>query len=146
METPNTPEQVRVDDYDSEPVAYCANCLSLKIKHEDALGIDFCKDCGGTDILESPFEVWEQKYERKYGHKFTVKSNDIKKSPIFQLPLSKLMRKVADCPKWKTIIESVYGHFPKGLSKADSIVVFFDKLVKDNKMDALRTLLYKMKI
>ena len=28
----------------------------------------------------------------------------------------------------------------------DSIVIFFDKLVKDNKLDNLRTLLYKMKI
>jgi hypothetical protein len=55
------------------------------------------------------------------------------------------MHKVSDSPKWEYIIKEIYGHLPKGMSKADSIVVFFDRLVKDNKLDALRTLLYKMK-
>lgn len=135
-----------MNDYDSEPVHYCATCLSLKIKHDDDLDIDFCCECGNTEMIESPFEVWEKKFEKKYGHKYAVKSEDPRKSPIFQLPLSKLMHKVSDHPKWESIIKSIYGYFPKGLSKADSIVVFFDKLVKDNKLDALRTLLYKMKI
>lgn len=139
-------EHDKLNDYDSEPVLYCASCLSLKIKHEDQLDIDFCDDCGNTDLIESSLEDWEKKYEKKYGRKYTVKSEDPRKSPIFQLPLSKLMHKVSDCPKWETIISNIYGYFPKGLSKADSIVVFFDKLVKDNKLDALRTLLYKMKL
>ena len=65
---------------------------------------------------------------------------------MFNLSLSKLMAKVADCPKWEYIIKQVYNHFPKGVSKADSIVMFFDRLIRDNKLDSLRLLLYKMKI
>lgn len=137
-------EQERLNDYDSEPVVYCANCLSLKIKHNDDLDMDYC-DCGCTDIKECLPEEWEVLYEKKYSHKYLEKS-DIRKSPIFQLSFSKLMHKVSDSPKWEFIIKEIYGYIPKGLSKADCIVVFFDKLVKDNKLDALRTLLYKMKI
>ena len=136
----------RINDYDSEPVAYCSKCYYLKIKHDDYIDQDCCMECGCTDIIESPVEVWEQKYEKKYGRKFTEKTGDIRKSPIFKLPLSKLMNKVADSPKWEWIIRQVYNCFPKGLSKADSVVLFFDKMVKDNKLDALRTLLYNMKI
>jgi len=138
-------EQVTSNDYDSEPVMYCANCLSLKIMHNDAIDMDYC-DCGCTDIRECLPEEWEKKYEKKYGHKYVSQSKDIKRSPIFQLSFSALMKKVSDCPDWENIIRKIYGAIPKGLSKADSIVVFFDKLIKDNKLDALRALLYKMKI
>lgn len=138
------PEQESLNNYDSEPVVYCANCLSLKIKHNDDLDMDYC-DCGCTDIKECLPEQWEALYEKKYGHRYLEKS-DMRKSPIFQLSFSKLMHKVSDSPKWEFIIKEIYGHLPKGLSKADSIVVFFDKLVKDNKLDALRTLLYRMKL
>lgn len=137
-------EQDKLNDYDSEPVVYCSNCLSLKIKHNDALDMDYC-DCGCTDIKECMPEEWEKLYEKKYGKKYLEKS-DFRKSPIFQMPLSKLMRKVSDSPKWSFIIKEIYGFLPKGLSKADSIIVFFDKLIKDNKLDTLRTLLYRMKL
>ena len=139
-------EQDRLNDYDSEPVCYCANCLSLNVKYEEAIDSDCCGKCGCTDIREALPQEWEKLYEKKYGKKFVEKSNDIRKSPIFQLSFSRLMAKVSDSPKWESIIKGIYGHLPKGCSKADSIVIFFDKLIKDNKLDALRTLLYKMKI
>ena len=140
------PEQDRNNDYDSEPVVYCAKCLSLKIEHEDTLDIDCCGNCGSTDVIESSFNVWERRYEAKYGKKFAVKNDNPRNSPIFKLSLTKLMAKVSDCPIWESIIKDVYGHFPKGISKADSIVMFFDRLIRDNKLDSLRLLLYKMKI
>ena len=140
------PEHDRNNDYDSEPVVYCAKCLSLKIEHEDTLDIDCCGNCGSTDVIESSFNVWERRYEAKYGKKFAVKNDNPRNSPIFKLSLTKLMAKVSDCPKWESIIKDVYGHFPKGISKADSIVMFFDRLIRDNKLDSLRLLLYKMKI
>lgn len=139
-------EQDQLQDYDSEPVYYCATCLSLKIKHEEAIDSDCCGDCGSTNVVESTFEEWEKKYEKKYGRKYTEKSNDIRKSPVFKMSFSQLMKKVSDSSKWESIIQSIYGCLPKGLSKSDSIVLFFDKLIKDNKLDSLRALLYKMKI
>lgn len=134
------------DDYDSEPVRYCTKCYSLRIKYEESVDSDYCLDCGCSDTKETSIEEWEKLYEKKYGHKYTEKSNDPKKSPIFKLPLNKLMSKVANCIKWESIIRSIFSRFPRGLSKADSIVLFFDMLVKHNKLDDLRTLLYKMKI
>jgi hypothetical protein len=139
-------DQDRLNDYDSESVVYCARCYSLKIRHDEDIDSDYCMECGCTDMVESSIEEWEKKYEKRYGHKFAEKSNDLRKSPIFKMPLSKLMRKVSDSPKWETIIMNIFGAIPKGLSKADSIVVFFDKLERERKMDKLRELLYKMKI
>jgi len=131
-------EQEKLKDYDSEPIAFCAKCYSLKIKHEDSLDIDYCGECGCSEIKEAPVHVWENLYEQKYGKKYVVKGNDPKKNPIFKLPLGKLMQKFADLKQWKDITLSLYPRFPGGFGKADSIVLLFDKLVKDNKLDALR--------
>ena len=139
-------ELFKLDDYDSEPVVYCSKCLSLNIKHEDIIDSDCCMDCGCTDMEVATIDVWEKKWEKKHGHKLTEKNNDPRNSPVFKMSLSKLMHKVADSPKCEAIINAIYKHFPHGLSKAESVVVFFDLLVKDNKLDSLRNLLYKMKI
>lgn len=131
------------NDYDSEPVRYCARCYSLKVKYEEALDSECCGECGSTDILEASVEEWEHKYERRYGHKFTVREDDPKKTFIFKLSLKELMHKVADSPKWKEIIKGIYPHFPGGYGKADSIVLFFDTLVKQNRLGELKLFLFK---
>lgn len=132
--------------YDDEPVLYCANCLSLNIKHEDAVEVDYCADCGCCDITETSIELWEKRYALKYGHKYVEATSDPKKSHIFKLPIDKLMEKVFNSSKWEFIIRSIFSKFPKGLSKTDSILVFFDKLSKTNKIDDLRMLLFKMNL
>ena len=139
-------ELFKLDDYDSEPVVYCSKCLSLNIKHEDIIDSDCCMDCGCTDMEVATIDVWENKWEKKYGHKFAVKSDDPRKSPVFKMSIGKLIAKVSDYPKWESIVKEIYGFIPKGFSKADVIVMFFDKLIKDNKLDSLRMLLYKKKI
>ena len=136
----------RVIDYEDEPVKYCPRCLSLKIKYEEIRDTEYCGDCGCTDIEEAPIDVWERKYKAKYGHSFVEKGNDPKKSPIFQMTRIELRKKVYDSPKWKNIIEAMYPSFPGGLSKIDSILLFFDKLIRENKLDDLKLLLIKMKI
>ena len=137
----------QVTSTSSDPVYYCTTCLSLSIMHDEYTDSDYCKDCGSTNIGGPiDFEIWETLYEKKYGKKYVEKTGDIRKSPIFKLPLNKLMNKVADSPKCDFIIHQIYSHFPKGFSRADSVVMFFDRLVKDNLLDKLRTLLYNMKI
>lgn len=126
------------NEYDSEPVVYCANCYSLKIKYEDTIGEDYCGNCGCFDTRTATIEEWEKLYEKKYGQKFTEKTNDPKKSPIFKLSISKLKQKVFESPKWKNIILDLYPLFPQNLGKADSMVLLFDKLIKDNRLDDLR--------
>lgn len=142
----NSPEQVSVDNEGLEPVVFCPKCYSLKIVHEENLDVDCCMDCGCTETQEAPFEVWEHLYEKRYGKKFAVKNTDFRKSPICLLPLNKLMEKVSHNTQWKTIITTIYSNFPKHLDKANAVILFFDKLVKDNRLDALRELLYKMKL
>lgn len=57
--------------YNSEPVFYCKNCLSLKVRDipnvEDS---DYCDECGSTDIEKNSIEEWEKLYENRYGHKY----------------------------------------------------------------------------
>ena len=125
-------------NYDDEPIVFCSRCYSLKIKYEEAIDSDCCMDCGCSDILETSIDNWERLYEKRYGHKYVVKNNNPKDSMIFKLSLNELKEKVYKNPSWKEIIHCIYPHFPGGLGKADSIILFFDKLIKDNKIDALR--------
>lgn len=136
--------QERLNDYDSEPVSYCTRCYSLKIKYEEAIDSECCGDCGCTNIATASIEEWERKYQQRYGKKFAEKSNDPRTSPIFKLSLNKLKNKVWESPIWRKIITSLYPKFPGGLSKADSLILFFDSLIKENKLNDLKMLLYKL--
>ena len=141
------PDAKEYNDYDSEPVRYCARCYSLKIKCDDTMDsecCEYCDDCGCSDVNEAPFEVWEQKYEKRYGHKFAVKNEDPKKSFIYNLTTEELKTKIYKSEKWKYIIRSLYPKFPEGLSKADSIILFFSTILKDNKLNDLKLLLLKL--
>ena len=131
-------QQDKINDYDLEPIAYCAKCFSPKIKHESSLDMDYCEDCGCCEIKEASVYEWEKLYERKYNHKYVVKGTDPKKNPVFKLTRSELMDRLYNLPQWKDVIKSLYPRFPGGYGKADSIVLLFDKLVKDNKLDNLR--------
>jgi len=133
-------------EYDSEPVKYCSKCYSLKIKYEDAIDAEWCADCGSSDILEAPVEEWEEKYKQRYGHKFVTKNEDPKKSLIFKMSFKELKYKVSDSPSWRKIIHAIYPRFPGGLGRVDSILLFFDKIVNDGKVDDLRMLLLKWRI
>ena len=139
-------EQIVNNDYDAEPVRYCAKCFSLKICYKEVLDSDCCMDCGSLDIRESSIDTWEALYVRRYGKKYLEKGTDPKKSPIFSLPINKLKDKVANAASWKTIIETIYHKIPKGFTKGDALIWFFDKLTQDNKFEALRLLLVKMKL
>lgn len=131
----------KIDDYNSEPVTFCSKCYSLKVKYEDSLGLDYCLDCGCSDVTTSSIEEWERLYESKYGKKFVTKSQDPKTTYIFNLSLGKLKKMVYESDEWKDIIHALYPRFPQGLSRIDSVLLLFDKLIKDNKMDNLRSLL-----
>lgn len=135
--------QEKLNDYDSEPVVYCAKCYSLKIKYEEAIDADCCMDCGCSDMRTAPITEWERLYEQRYGRKYVEKTKDPRKSPIFNMPVNKLKMKVFNDPEWRSIIRTLYPKFPGGLGKSDSVILLFDKLLKDNRIDALRMLLLK---
>jgi hypothetical protein len=137
------PKSNKHKEYDSEPVAYCARCFSLKIRYEPSIDSDCCMKCGCTDILTTNIDVWESLYEKRYGKKFLDKESDIKKSPIFYMSMQKLKVLFFNNPHCEDIIRRMYPRFPRGLSKADSIILFFDKIVKDNKLNEFKILLIK---
>ena len=139
-------EQENLNNYDDEPVAYCAGCYSLKIKYEDAIDSDCCMECGCTDIREAPFEAWEKMYEQRYGHKYAEKSNDPRKSYIFNLSIKELKQKMYDSDNWKSVVKSMYPRFPDGYSKIDTILIFLDQIIKDNKLDDFKILLTKIQL
>lgn len=129
------------EDYDLEPVKYCAKCYSLKIKYEEAIDSECCMECGCSDTLSTSIEEWEKLYENRYGTKYVTKSNNPKNTPLFQMPVNKLKLKLYDCPQWKEIIKKLYPEFPRGIGKVDSIILLFDKIFRDNRLDDLRMLL-----
>lgn len=133
--------QEKLEDYDSEPVVYCPRCYSLKIKYVEAIGSDCCMDCGCTDSIETSIGEWEKLYEKRYGRKFIQGKKNLKGHPIFKTSISKLKTMVLNNPSYKNIIRTLYPKFPSGLGRTDAVLMLFDKLSKDNRMDELRTLL-----
>lgn len=62
------------DEYNKEPVYYCAKCLSLRIRDIPYMTeSEYCDECGSTNIEQTLIHEWEQMYEKKYGHKFLNK-------------------------------------------------------------------------
>lgn len=57
-----------VNEFDSEPVYYCKDCLSLRVVSD--AGIDYCDVCGSTSIGECSIEEWEVLYSERYNKKF----------------------------------------------------------------------------
>lgn len=60
---------VNNEEYDNIPVYYCKRCLSLLIRGVDDL--EYCGECGCTDIDCVPIEEWENIYYKRYGKYFT---------------------------------------------------------------------------
>lgn len=62
------------DDYNDEPVFYCKHCLSLLIINDSQLpGLEYCKDCGSTNIESTHVLKWEEMYKQRYGFKLLDK-------------------------------------------------------------------------
>lgn len=59
---------------DNELVVYCPHCLSLAIRviDRDDTTLDYCDECGNTNIDTIDFSTWEKMYEEKYGHKYLI--------------------------------------------------------------------------
>lgn len=130
------------ENYNIEPVRYCSECYSLAIKYEDSLDTEVCSHCGCTKISETSIEEWEALYEKRYGHKFVEKNRDPRQSIWFKASIEKLKRKLYRNSKLRDIINGIYPNFPKGLSRTDSILLFFNQLIKDNRIEELRYWLY----
>lgn len=128
-------------DYNSEPVSFCSKCYSLNIQYVEDIDADCCMECGCSDISTDSIERWEALYKNRYGHSYVERNADAESSFIFSLPLSKIKNIVFDSPFWKYIIRKIYPRFPLYLGRVDSLIVFFDKIVKDNKLKELKYLL-----
>lgn len=58
-------------DYNSIPVYYCTQCLSLRIMETPGMkNMDFCDECNSTNIEQTDIFTWEQLYEQRYKRKF----------------------------------------------------------------------------
>lgn len=58
----------KLKEYNDIPVHYCKDCLSLKIKTvSEGLNLDYCDECGCTDIEQAHIEEWKELYKDRYG-------------------------------------------------------------------------------
>lgn len=62
-------DTLTIDDYNSIPVYFCKNCLSLKIRVMGEYS-EYCDDCGSTEIETTNIESWREMYKNKYGKDF----------------------------------------------------------------------------
>lgn len=62
-------------EYNNEPVFYCKRCLSLKVITDQEM--EYCDECGSTEIRETSIEHWEHMYFLRYGkHYIEPKENN----------------------------------------------------------------------
>lgn len=131
-------KKAKKEDYNDDPVTYCSRCYSLNIKQDDAVGFDFCGECGCTDFSTTDVFTWEKLFKNRYGHDFVEASHDFRKSPVFTMSLDRLKAMVFKDECWKELCRAMYPAFPEGISKADSVVLLFAKIIQDNRLDELR--------
>lgn len=63
------------EDYNKEPVLFCRNCLSLRIRSVGGMkDSDYCDECGSTAIEQTSIEEWEGLYVKRYGTKYLDKN------------------------------------------------------------------------
>ena len=61
-------------NYNDEPVFYCKSCLSLAVKTVvSGLDLDYCDECGSTDIEQTHIEEWRKLYRERYGFDYLTK-------------------------------------------------------------------------
>ena len=61
-------QSVKKAEYNKEPVFYCKHCLSLRVR--GIPGMDYCDECGSTDIGSCSITEWENLYEERFKHKY----------------------------------------------------------------------------
>lgn len=67
-------QKTNSNEYNEEPVFYCKNCLSLKVKIVPVdSDLDYCDDCGSTNIEHTNIHDWENLYKERYGTFFLNK-------------------------------------------------------------------------
>lgn len=69
MENTCLEKPITIDDYNAEPVFYCTKCLSLRVLSLDEY-LDYCDDCGSTDIATTDIFTWRKMYKDRYGRDF----------------------------------------------------------------------------
>lgn len=61
-------------DYNLDPVFYCRNCLSLKIRTVPGLkGAEFCDECNSANVGQCSIDEWKVLYKARYGFDFLEK-------------------------------------------------------------------------
>lgn len=139
METQNHQKE----DYNSLPVRYCSKCYSLRIGYiQGADNSDYCESCGCSDIAETSIEEWEKLYEERYGHPYIQKDNTYKNSKASKVSIFELKRMLYHSPYFRAIVFDMYPSLPSRMDKPDLMMMFFDKVSKDNRIEELRYLLY----
>ena len=62
------------ENYNNIPVFYCKHCLSLRVMSVPNMEeLDYCDECGATDIAQTDIETWKELYKNKYGFDYLDK-------------------------------------------------------------------------
>ena len=69
MENTCLEKDITVEEYNQEPVYYCTHCMSLRVKVLDSF-LDYCDNCGSTDIDTTDIFTWKKMYKERFGKDF----------------------------------------------------------------------------
>lgn len=123
-------------DYDAEPVKFCANCYSLKIGYEPLVDMEYCMDCGSSELHEANIYQWENLYATKYGHKY-IRRTKSTRSPYASLSEEEHRALLYNSSALPEIIKRLYPKFPTGLNRGEAVMLLYNSLKKDGRIDEL---------
>lgn len=64
----NLSQEEKKKMYNDEPIYYCKSCLSLRVKTVRVnSNLDYCDECGSTDIEQAHIEEWQRLHKERYG-------------------------------------------------------------------------------
>lgn len=98
-------------------------------------------NCGCSEVAETSIEEWEKLYKDRYGHSYVERSGDPYKKHIYRMTIQELKTELYYRDNYRDIITTIYPKFPEYYSKIDSILLLFDKIIKDGNLNKLRDLL-----
>jgi hypothetical protein len=131
------------EEYNSDPVYFCENCYSLYIKHDDFLDADYCAKCGCSNIVCTDIKDWEKLYENRYKRKLVTRAGDPNVIKVYGMTWKEIKQFICDSPKWESIVCRMYPHLRNRYGRADTLMMFFDLVTRQNRINELKDVLVK---
>lgn len=77
-------------------------------------------------------------WEERYGERYIKRYRNPKKAYVYNLPMGDLKQLIYLSPFRREIIKSMYHDFPEYVTDIESVLLLYDNVCKDGRLNELR--------